>query len=63
MSVDLFSKALPLLGRIHGMKTASIKGKAKRRSVCMTFEDIQHGECTRGIRFGRFISGLLNCDL
>src|SRR5215467_9184670 len=63
MALNLYSKALALFGRIHRMEAAPVKHEAKWRSVNVVFEDVQHGEYTRGIRFGRFISGLLNCDL
>src|ERR1017187_6094013 len=63
MTVDLHGESLPFLGRIHGMETASIKGKNKWRSLHVSLEDVEHGERTRHVRLGSFLPGLLNRNL
>src|SRR5215471_15302162 len=63
MTVDLLGEALSFFVRSHRMEAASIKHEAKWRSVNVAFQDVQHGESTRGIRFGRFVSGLLYRNL
>ena len=63
MTVDLHGESLPFLGRIHGMETASIKGKNKWRSLHVALEEVQHGESTRHVRLGSFLPGLLYRNL
>jgi hypothetical protein len=63
MTVYLLGESLPFTGGIQRMEAAPIKSESKWLSLNVALEEVQHGECTRGIRFGLFTSGLLNCDL
>ena len=63
MTTDLFGKGLPFFGGIHCMEAAPVKGKTKWRSFNVAFEDVEHSECTRDIRFCSFLSGLIYRNL
>src|ERR1035438_6010808 len=61
--MNVFGEAASVLARPNSVEAASVKCKAKWRSVNVVLEDVPHGKGTRDIGLGSFLSGLLYRNL
>jgi protein-S-isoprenylcysteine O-methyltransferase Ste14 len=63
ITADLFGEALPFFVRSHHMEAATVEHEPEWRSLSVALEEVQHDECTCGIRSARFLFGLLYRNL